>query len=282
MRNLGKRLFGISLLLFIIGVCGIIWLFTKQENFSFSLKQVNEERMIEQEVKAIELLTEVADVEIMASKQPKASVRMVGEVSEQQQERLEFRSVVSPDGTLLVELRERPHVNMFYPRNGKVKLELFLPEKVYEHVQLETMTGDIKSGMLRAKNTKISSSNGDVDVLGYEGEELNVQTVTGDINLANVRSAVVIESSTGEIDKLTMPELTHDVSIRTDTGDIRVTVAKEPAAAQLEVTTDTGGIETTWSNLTYEKDEEYKVKASIGAGGPKMTVRSSSGDVRIQ
>ncbi|MED1783692.1 DUF4097 family beta strand repeat-containing protein [Brevibacillus fortis] len=282
MRNLGKRLFGISLLLFIIGVCGIIWLFTKQENFSFSLKQVNEERMIEQEVKAIEVRTEVADVEIMASKQPKASVRMVGEVSEQQEERLEFRSVVSPDGTLLVELRERPHVNMFYPRNGKVKLELFLPEKVYEHVQLETMTGDIKSGMLRAKNTKISSSNGDVDVLGYEGEALNVQTATGDINLANVRSAVTIESSTGEIDKVTMPELTHDVSIRTDTGDIRVTVAKEPAAAQLEVTTDTGGIETTWSNLIYEKDEEYKVKASIGSGGPKMTVRSSTGDVRIQ
>ncbi|WP_429842862.1 DUF4097 family beta strand repeat-containing protein [Brevibacillus sp. FIR094] len=282
MRNLGKRLFGISLLLFIIGVCGIIWLFTKQENFSFSLKQVNEEHMIEQEVKAIELLTETSDVEIMATKQPKASVRMVGEVSEQQQERLEFRSVVSPDGTLVVELRERPHVNMFYPRNGKIKLELFLPEKVYEHVQLETMTGDIKSGMLRAKNTKISSSNGDVDVLGYEGEALNVQTVTGDINLANVRSAVTIESSTGEIDKLTMPELTHDVSIRTDTGDIRVSVAKEPAAAQLEVTTDTGGIETTWSNLTYEKNEEYKVKASIGSDGPKMTMRSSTGDVRIQ
>ncbi|GEC91263.1 DUF4097 family beta strand repeat-containing protein [Brevibacillus brevis] len=282
MRNLGKRLFGISLLLFIIGICGIIWLFTKQENFSFSLKQVNEERMIEQEVKAIEVLTEAVDVEIMASKQPKASVRMVGEVSEQQQERLEFRSVVSPDGTLLVELRERPHVNMFYPRNGKVKLELFLPEKVYEQVQLETMTGDIKSGMLRAKNTKISSGNGDVDVSGYEGEVLDVQTATGDINLVNVRSAVVIESSTGEIDKLTMPELTHDVSIRTDTGDIRVTVAKEPAAAQLEVTTDTGAIETTWSNLSYEKNEEYKVKASIGSGGPKMTVRSSSGDVRIQ
>ncbi|TQK73633.1 putative adhesin [Brevibacillus sp. AG162] len=282
MRNLGKRLFGISLLLFIIGICGIIWLFTKQENFSFSLKQVNEERMIEQEVKAIEVLTEAVDVEIMASKQPKASVRMVGEVSEQQQERLEFRSVVSPDGTLLVELRERPHVNMFYPRNGKVKLELFLPEKVYEQVQLETMTGDIKSGMLRAKNTKISSGNGDVDVSGYEGEVLDVQTATGDINLANVRAAVVIESSTGEIDKLTMPELTHDVSIRTDTGDIRVTVAKEPAAAQLEVTTDTGAIETTWSNLSYEKNEEYKVKASIGSGGPKMTVRSSSGDVRIQ
>ncbi|MBY0089106.1 DUF4097 domain-containing protein [Brevibacillus sp. M2.1A] len=282
MRNLGKRLFGISLLLFIIGVCGIIWLFTKQENFSFSLKQVNEEHVIEQEVKAIELLTEAADVEIMASKQPKASVRMVGEVSEQQQERLEFRSVVSPDGTLLVELRELPHVNMFYPRNGKVKLEVFLPEKVYENVQLETMTGDIKSGMLRAKNTKISTGNGDVNVSGYEGEALNVQTATGDINLEDVRSAVVIESSTGEIDKLTMPELTHDVSIRTDTGDIRVTVAKEPAAAQLEVTTDTGSISTTWSNLIYEKDEEYRVKASIGSGGPKMTVRSSTGDVRIQ
>ncbi|MGG4439114.1 DUF4097 family beta strand repeat-containing protein [Brevibacillus fortis] len=281
MRNLGKRLFGISLLLFIIGVCGIIWLFTKQENFSFSLKHVNEERTIEQEIKAIEVLTEVADVEIMATKQPKVSVRMVGEVSEQQQERLEFRSVVSPDGTLLVEMRERPHVNMFYPRNGKVKLELLLPEKVYEYVQLETMTGDIKSGMLRAKNTEVISNSGDVDMSGYEGEGLDVQTGTGDINLANIRSAVVIESSTGEIDELSMPELTHDVSIKTDTGDIRVTVAKEPAAAQLEVTTDTGGIETTWSNLSYEKKEDYKVKASIGSGGPKMTVRSSNGEVRI-
>ncbi|MFS0554382.1 DUF4097 family beta strand repeat-containing protein [Brevibacillus sp. 179-C9.3 HS] len=282
MRNLSKKLFGFSLILFIVGVCGMVWLFLRQENFAYSLKPIKEERVMEQEIKAIDLKSDTADIAIIPSKLPKATVRMVGEVSEQQYEILEFKSEIAPDGTLVVVLRERLHVNMFYQRNGEIKLEVELPEKVYENLQIETMSGDIRSGKLSAKYAKVISSTGDVEVAGYEGQELDVRTDTGDINLTDIRSAVLIDSSTGAIDKLTMPELTDHVSIRTDTGDIRVDIGKQPTAATLEVQTDTGGIETTWQNLSYERKEDTLVNASIGTGGPTMSVRSSTGDVRIQ
>jgi lia operon protein LiaG len=48
MSNWGKRLFGLSLLLFVIGASGLVWLFSKQEYFSFSLAKVDEQRTISQ------------------------------------------------------------------------------------------------------------------------------------------------------------------------------------------------------------------------------------------
>lgn len=282
MRNLSKKLFGFSLLLFIVGVCGMVWLFLRQEDFAYSLKPIKEVRVIEQEFKAVEIKTDTADIEFIPSKMPKATVRLVGEVSDQQQERLEFTTEVAPNGTLVVLLREQLHVNMFYERNGEIKLEVELPEKVYETFQVKTMTGDLRSGKLSAKNAQVYSSTGDVEMSGYEGEELDVRTDTGDINLTDIHSAVLIESSTGEIDKLTMPELKHNVSIKTDTGDIHVAIDKQPTAAILEVKTDAGAIETTWQNLSYERKDDTLVNASIGTGGPTLSVRSSTGDVSIQ
>ncbi|MGF9797710.1 DUF4097 family beta strand repeat-containing protein [Brevibacillus agri] len=282
MKNWGKKLLGISLLLFVVGVCGLVWLFAKQEHFAFSLKKIEEQRIIEQPFKAVTVETGTADLVITPTKAAQATVRLTGEISEQQKERLQWTSEVTEDGTLRVQVQEKLHVSLFYPGSGELKLEIMLPEKEYESIRLETATGDIKSGALTAKTGEVSSSTGDVDLTGYAGERLDVRTDTGDLKLAGIRASLNIDSSTGEIDKLVLPELTRDVTVRTDTGDVRIAVEKQPEAAQLELASDVGDIEVKWATLSYAKREEQNIKASVGTGGPKLSVKTSTGDIRIQ
>ncbi|GIO04897.1 hypothetical protein J31TS6_09250 [Brevibacillus reuszeri] len=282
MKHWGKKIFGISLLLFLLGASGLVWMFTKQDYFSFSLAQVNEVRTIQEPFTSLEIATGMADVVITPSQSSTASVRLIGEASDQQRERIQFTSSVLSDGTLKVDVQEKFHVNLFFPVNGRLQVELSLPEKDYEKLELNTATGDIKASKLSVKKTSIVSSTGDVELVGLTGDSLDIQTDTGDMKLSGIRSTVQIQTTTGEIDSLLLPELVHDVSIESETGDIRIKVDKEPAAASLDLSTETGSIKTSWKSLSFEQKSEHKVTGSIGSGGPAVNVRTTTGDIRIQ
>ncbi|MED4753990.1 DUF4097 family beta strand repeat-containing protein [Brevibacillus choshinensis] len=282
MRNVSKKLFGLCLLLFIVGAAGLVWLFSKQEYFTFSLKEVKEERMVSQSFKGLNLSTDSTDVIIGQSNQSSAIVRLVGNAADQQLERLQFTSDVSPDGTLNVTVREQNHLNLFFMGNGHLQVEVLLPDAVYENIRLETATGDIKSSALQAKQANLTSSTGEIELAGFIGEQLTVDTDTGDMKLLQIRSAVKVESSTGDINKLVLSELTHNVDIRTDTGDVRVSADKKPTDAKLELESDTGDINVDWSELKYDRKEEQHVEASIGSGGSVLSVKTATGDIRIQ
>ena len=282
MKHWGKKIFGISLLLFLLGASGLVWMFTKQDYFSFSLAQVNEERTIEEPFTSLDVVSGTADVVITPSQLSTASVRLIGEASDQQRERIQFTSSVLSDGTLKVNVQEKFQVNLFFPVYGKLQVELSLPEKDYEKLDLNTATGDIKASKLKVKKTNIVSSTGDIELDGLTGDSLDIHTDTGDMKLSGIRSTVQIQTTTGEINSLLLPELVHDVSIESETGDIRIKVDKEPVAASLDLSTETGSIKTSWKSLSYEQKSENKVTGSIGSGGPTVNVRTTTGDIRIQ
>lgn len=282
MKHWEKKIFGISLLLFLLGASGLAWMFTKQDYFSFSLAQVDEVRTIQEPFTSLDVATGMANVVITPSQSSTASVRLIGEASDQQRERMQFTSSVLPDGTLKVDVQEKFHVNLFFPVSGKLQVELSLPEKDYEKLDLSTATGDIKATKLSVKKTNIVSSTGDVELDGLTGDSLDIQTDTGDMRLSGIRSTVQIQTTTGEINSLLLPELVHDVSIKSETGDIRIKVDKEPAAASIDLSTETGSIKTSWKSPSYEKKSENKVIGSIGSGGPTVNVRTTTGDIRIQ
>ncbi|WP_103108248.1 DUF4097 family beta strand repeat-containing protein [Brevibacillus reuszeri] len=282
MKHWGKKIFGISLLLFLLGASGLVWMFTKQDYFSFSLAQVDEVRTIQEPFTSLEIATGMADVVITPSQSSTASVRLIGEASDQQRERIQFTSSVLSDGTLKVDVQEKFHVNLFFPVNGRLQVELSLPEKDYEKLDLNTATGDIKASKLSVKKTNIVSSTGDIELDGLTGDLLDIHTDTGDMKLSGIRSTVQIQTTTGEIDSLLLPELVHDVTIESETGDIRIKVDKEPAAASLDLSTETGSIKNSWKSLSYEQKSENKVVGAIGSGGPAVNVRTTTGDIRIQ
>ncbi|QQE73313.1 DUF4097 family beta strand repeat protein [Brevibacillus composti] len=289
MRKIMNSLFGFFCLLFLVGLIGLIWQYSQQPDMGFRFEQVREERAITMPFTAIELETDTADVVLSISKTSQASAKMVGEVSSSRKGKQEFITEVTPDGTLHVSLKEQQlnYVGIKLPFNsdfgmGKLELQLTLPELVYEQVVARSGTGDIRAGRLKAKQARLQSSTGDVELEGFEGDVLEVKTDTGDMDLPAVTAKVQLVSSTGDVKRLQLNAFTNDADIHTDTGDVHVTIRPLPDSAQLDLASDVGDVEADWPRLDYTEKGRHRLIGSVGSEGPKLTVRSSTGDIRIQ
>lgn len=99
---------------------------------------------------------------------------------------------------------------------------------------------------------------------------MELKTDTGDITLETIAAALRVQSSTGDVDVLHMPELRGDVWIATDTGDVLLSVEQPPQAARMQLHSDTGDVQVEWP------------QTAVRDAGPLLTVRTATGDIRIQ
>ncbi|WP_421616905.1 DUF4097 family beta strand repeat-containing protein [Brevibacillus sp. TJ4] len=267
-----KRSFQFCLLLFVVGLGGMLWLFVQRDPFAVSLLPVNEQHTIAESVKALQVSTSTADVILSPSQSDQTSIRLSGRVVQARKDDLQLNSEVTPDGTLHVEVRELREMEMLWTDNRYLQLEIFLPatETGYDSVHIQTSTGDIQTGALSAKRGDIRSSTGDILVGGFTGEEVELATQTGDIILENLRAALRAKSSTGDVEVRRMPEFVHDVSIATNTGDVELSVIAQPTSARLRLLSDTGDVRVDWPQVM-ETDT-----------APALSVETVTGDIWIQ
>jgi hypothetical protein len=271
--NIGlKRMFQFCLLLFLVGLGGMAWLFVQGNPFHTAMTQVEDERTIAGTVKALQISTSRVDVVVSASHSNQASVRLSGMVPESRQQEVTLHSELAPDGTLQVEVKELQGATGFWHDDTHLQLEVLLPETAdgYGSIRIDTATGDIRTDSLSAKQASIRTETGDVALGGFIGEALELSTETGDIDLKNVTGALRAQSTTGDVDVHHVPELLHDIWIVTDTGDVRLSVAKQPQSANLRLVSHTGDVSLEWPQTT------------VRDAGPSLTVETTTGDIWIQ
>lgn len=266
-----KRLFQFCLLLFVVGLGGMVWLFVQRDPFTVSLFPVNEQHTIAESVKALQVSTSTTDVILSPSQSDQTSIRLSGRVVQTSKDSLQLNSEVTPDGTLHVEVRELHETGMLWTDHRYLQLEIFLPAtEAYDSVRIHTSTGDIRTGTLSAKQGDIRSSTGDILVGGFTGEEVELATETGDISVENLRAALRAQSTTGDVEVRRMPEFVHDVSIATNTGDVELSVITPPAAAKLRLLSNAGDVRVDWPPTS--EDET----------APALSVETVTGDIRIR
>jgi DUF4097 and DUF4098 domain-containing protein YvlB len=280
MKRISNRLFGFFFLAFLVGVGGLVWQFHQGGHFHFDVQSIDEQRTITQQVNNIELKTETADVVFSAAQESSISVRLVGEVSAALKPTLQTE--VTPDGILRITVGEPKQGGFFFSPNTRLELQVTIPAAAYQDVQLATVTGDIRTGSLQAKRLTIQTGTGNVKLNGFEGDQLAVSTGTGDMDLVGIRGDVNIDSDTGNVQDLVLAELTGNVDITTDTGDVQIKVEKKPAAVRLDLKSDTGEVDAEWPGLSYSERTDHRLDGSNGSDGPRILVRSATGDIRIQ
>jgi DUF4097 and DUF4098 domain-containing protein YvlB len=279
MNRVTNRLFGFFFLAFLVGVGGLVWQFQQMEHFNFDMQTIDEQRTITQQVKGIDVKTETADVVLTPARETSISVRLVGEVPKDRKPTLETE--VTPDGILRITVVEPDRIDFFFTPRTRKELQVTIPA-AYQDMQVSTATGDIRAGGLQAKRVTIQSNTGDVVLNGFEGDRLKVNTDTGDMDLAGIRGEVNIDSDTGNVEDLVLTELGRNVDIKTDTGDVEIKVEKKPAAAHLDLKSDTGDVKADWPGLSYSEQTDHRLDGSSGASGPRILVRTATGDIRIR
>lgn len=165
--------------------------------------------------------------------------------------------------------------NQNWVRNLKVEFNLLIPKNY---------------------NVELNTSGGSLSIEDLVGE-LNARTSGGSINVGNIVGNVELHTSGGSINTDTV---TGNLNAHTSGGSIKVSMDKQPTE-DAKLTTSGGSI-TAYLNSDVQLDinastsggrvksdfeidgriKKMSVKGSINGGGPKLTLRTSGGSIKIK
>jgi hypothetical protein len=161
-------------------------------------------------------------------------------------------------------------------RNGlRVEFVVTVPEQ-YD-LNLQTSGGSIS----------VSDLEGDIDAK-TSGGSINIGDVQGDVELHTSGGSISTDNIYGEIDAHTSggsvnvrfaEQITKDASLSTSGGSITAYLPRD-IKVDLDASTSGGHVRTDFN--VDGRIKKNRVKGSINGGGPKLSLRTSGGSVKIK
>lgn len=127
----------------------------------------------------------------------------------------------------------------------------------------------------------LSTSGGNIQI-DRAGGPTSVSTSGGDIRIQSAAQLLSAHTSGGNVSAKLTESPKQDMTLRTSGGNVTVSVPRN-AAFYLEADTSGGDVLTSnllLSNSTTNK-QKTKLSATVNAGGPKLNLRTSGGDIRV-
>ncbi len=277
-----KKVFRLALVCFLVGAVGLVYYFQKNQTWYSGMEPVNEQRTVQEQVKSLELDTATVDLDIVAGDRSDIGVRLSGEVNRKRKDALRLITEMRGDGTLYIAVKEPNHLGFSFGPDHDLRLEVIIPNRELERITVKSNTGDVHASALTAGVSSFETDTGDLALEGIKGNHLQATSHTGDLQLRQIEAKVDVGNDTGDVKIIDLAELKQDITIQTATGDVSIDARNTPAAAQIDLMTDTGDVNVKWSGLDYQEKDESEVRATIGTGGPRIEVSSSTGDISIR
>lgn len=263
--------------------------------FNPDRKMVTNEHTVTETFTNIDITTTIADVEFKASEDDSCKVVCV------EKEKV-YHIVNVVDNTLTINLKdELVGFEKWMGYIGNFKLTVYLPNNTYQDLKIDISTGDTRIDGYNFNNVNIKSSTGDIVLKnGNITNDFKLLVSTGDIIIDNVTvtNSFDVESSTGyqtydhltcdcdmklkaSTGKISLNNTTcHAINIETTTGDQKYD--NFVASGHLETNASTGDI--TFKN---SDAETLHIKTSTGdvtgnlLTGKSFQTKSSTGKINV-
>lgn len=273
-------------------------------------RRVAENSIPSQGIKGLDVQVINGDVTIHLDEDPDSDVRLDGDA-----ERLDVR--LSEDGILSVRQGNTASSSFFFLRGlAAADVELTLPRRYWEFLQLSTVNGDVEldegleAGRLSVKATSgdvrfrqvnceqivFKSASGDLCGSGIM-ESVHAETSSGDVNLEGVMGAVRTGTSSGDIELIGS---VRELRCTSASGDVEVRTTQVPE--QMEVSSKSGdceifmpggeGFVLQFSTVSGDLDTDFPLVGPVGArsgeaihldgGGRTFRITSVSGDISLR
>lgn len=163
----------------------------------------------------------------------------------------------------------------------KADLDVYLPKKIYDHISIKLLNGDISLSEIKANDLFIKSTNGDKILKEIEATMLELEGVNGDVNITNsqindVISEVVNGNSemTGSFQALTISKVNGDfllkpkgntlknVDTKINVGTIRVVLPVE-TGLEAQLKTNFGSIKQKLANIEIVRERKEKTTQQL-------------------
>ena len=182
-----KKIAIAALILLLIGVAGSLFTF-KSMNKS---EQVSEEKIINNDrYTNIDITTDNAKIELVPTNDATTKVELSGKVAKKNK----YTFIAEADAnTLNIQLKERQKKLFnfdFFSTSYLIKV--YVPEKLYDKVQLESDNGRVKVENLQAKDINVETDNGRIELNNVQGTSVTTEAHNGRIELKSVAASIVM------------------------------------------------------------------------------------------
>ena len=211
-------------------------------------------------------------------------------------------SATVKDGTLVISTADTrkwyDYIGIFSFKTPK--LTVFLPQKEYQALLIETDTGDITiPGDFTFQSIEIEGDTADINIYASVPDTLNLELSTGDITIGSARAgSIELNTSTGDVTlkngnvkglivntdtgdvMLSSVRVEKGVDINTSTGDVTFDGCD---AAEITVNTDTGDVTGTLlsEKIFSAESDTGRISLPNTTTGGTCEINTDTGDIKL-
>ncbi|WP_044640977.1 DUF4097 family beta strand repeat-containing protein [Risungbinella massiliensis] len=290
------KLVKIGIGLLVIGVIGIVVLLASGVSFGSGTEKINLHKTVDaKNIAQMVINSDISSIKIHPSTSEQVQIKLSGTVPKSTKTDLQVN--IANQTLNIEELQERKSFVVFgfdfNLLNVGMKMDIYLPEKTYESITMNTKFGDIVVDQkLLAKKLNLKTEKGNVSLNGYQGDQLSAITQFGNMKLREIDSTFELETEFGNIDVLPSAELKNKNLVKSQFGDIQIQVMKEPVVLNVDFFAELGDIQSdfpvTHTTSTTDMDDDPITDVLKGAIGnaktdsPSLTVRTEKGDISFK
>jgi len=139
------------------------------------------------------------------------------------------------------------------------------------------------SGRLRiggaTQQVNARTSSGSVEIGAVDGP-VSVRSSSGHITLQGVAGSIDARASSGSITASLTAQPAEDSQIRTSSGSVRVSLPSD-VNLDIEAQASSGRVGTDLPLLVEGEQEHNRLQGTLNAGGPRLSIQTSSGSIRL-
>lgn len=261
MNNL-KKIAIFALLLLLVGGVGSVITY----NFNEPTSITEEKKIDNPNIEAIDISVNNAKVEIFSTKDSKISVELSGKVTNNNKKRL---SVTENGNTLSIRsVNQTNKLISFNFFSTILKLRVYLPEKLYESLQIDIDNGSLHAEQFNIKDLYAATKNGSINMDNITADTVKVSSKNGKISLYNVDGEINGKTNNGSISLIT-DDLDRSIEFKTNNGSIKIQTKQEPTNAIFDVRVGNGKIkifgDSNWATVVGNGDNLIKLSADNGS-----------------
>jgi len=162
--------------------------------------------------------------------------------------------------------------------SGSVQVE----DVVAQRIDIETAFGDVRIERARG-DLAVEAGSGDVVLVGFAKGACDLETGFGNIDARGAFLDLTAKTSSGRVDVLAEPgsEVARPWSLQSSFGDVEVRIPKE-FDCNLFAETSFGCVTSDVAVHGRGRPNDQRMRGELGGGGGLVTLRTSSGDIRIR
>ena len=288
-------IFLVIIMVLSFATAGIIILVTG--DLSIKTEEINESKTFKSEnIGKIYVNTVKTDVNIIPADKNEIEVHFHGDVSINKSGDLPSLITYVSGDELSIEIL-RPEITLVGFRVWKMKLDVYIPEDSLEVLRIETVSsnsavdglsfddfdykttsGNLEGGALIGNDLKLDTTSGDISIEDYRGD-VSVNSISGDVTLKEGRQNDDIEIVTISGDVYIEQQESSNIDVETVSGEIEVNLSEE-AKFYLNVRTVSGDIKNVFP-IKIESSGRDGLEGTVGSGEKEIEISTTSGNVSL-